>query len=257
MGLDYLNVFERSAARTTTVLYDRAGTGWSDRAALPRPAPEVVDELHALLHTLGVAPPYVLVGHSLGGAFARHYAQRFPHEVAALLLLDPAHEELAAHYPPEVRKLFAQAEGQPIPDLPHEVLAMWRSVFADKLQRWPAPARDALIEKHASAWRIGFLEGQQLEEGIYEPLRRGGALPDVPCTVLTAMGIDTSPAQSLPETVQRAVNEAKQSVNRLLAASVPQGEECALHEATHPWMHIESEDAVIEALDGLLQRVVS
>jgi pimeloyl-ACP methyl ester carboxylesterase len=255
IGLDYLNIFERSATRTASVLYDRAGTGWSGPATLPRTAPEVVAELHALLHTLGVAPPYLLVGHSLGGAFARHYAQHFPHEVHALLLLDPAHEELTSHYPPEVRELFAQFDGQPIPDFPPEVLALWRSVFADKFQRWPISVREAVIEKHAAAWRNGFLEGQGLEERIFDPLRRGGTLPDIPCTVLTAMGIDTSPAQSLPEELQRAVNEAKQSVNRLLAASVPQGEERTLDRATHPWMHIESEGAVIEALDELLGRV--
>ena len=37
--------------------------------------------------------PYLLVGHSLGGLYARHYATRFPGEVAALLVLDPAHED--------------------------------------------------------------------------------------------------------------------------------------------------------------------
>lgn len=36
VGLDYLNVQERAAELTTSVLYDRAGTGWSDRVVLPR-----------------------------------------------------------------------------------------------------------------------------------------------------------------------------------------------------------------------------
>ena len=137
IGLDYLNVFERIAEHSATVLYDRGGTGWSDAAELPRSAPEVVDELRALLEALGAAPPYLLVGHSLGGAFARHFAQRFPAEVAGLLLLDPAHEELDAHFPQEVRELFAQFVDAPIPDFPPEMLELWRGVFADKLQRWP------------------------------------------------------------------------------------------------------------------------
>ncbi len=37
--------------------------------------------------------PYLLVGHSLGGFYARHYAHRFPGEVAGLVLLDLAHED--------------------------------------------------------------------------------------------------------------------------------------------------------------------
>ena len=38
IGLDYLNVHDEIARRTTCVLYDRAGTGWSQAIALPRSA---------------------------------------------------------------------------------------------------------------------------------------------------------------------------------------------------------------------------
>lgn len=44
-GLDYLNLHERVAGFTTCVLYDRAGTGWSDPVELPRTAAEVATEL--------------------------------------------------------------------------------------------------------------------------------------------------------------------------------------------------------------------
>src|SRR5262245_35794017 len=81
VGLDYLNVQERAAELTTSVLYDRGGTGWSDRVRLPRTSVEVTDELRELLHTAGVLTPYILVGHSLGGLYARYYAQRFPDDV--------------------------------------------------------------------------------------------------------------------------------------------------------------------------------
>ena len=204
---------------------------------------------------MGAAPPYLLVGHSLGGAFARHFAQRFPAEVAGLLLLDPAHEELDAHYPQEVRELFAQFVDAPIPDFPPEMLELWRGVFADKLQRWPEGVRGPLIVRHVERWRAGFLEGQKTEALVYEPLRRAGGLPDVPLIVLSAMGIDASPTASLPEGMQRGVNGAKQAVNRLLAGSVPRGEERELDGATHVWMHIEREDSVVTALVDLLGRI--
>ena len=44
-------------------------------------------------------PPYVLVGHSLGGAYARRYAQLYPGEVAGLLFLEPFYEGFAAQSP--------------------------------------------------------------------------------------------------------------------------------------------------------------
>jgi len=82
VGLDYLNVQERAAQLTTSVIYDRAGTGWSDRVELPRSSAEVTGELRELLRTAGVPGPYLLVGHSLGGFYARHYAHRFPAAVS-------------------------------------------------------------------------------------------------------------------------------------------------------------------------------
>ena len=78
--------------------YDRPGTlrypeppSISDRsspAPMPRTAHDVVDDLHALLAAARVPGPYILVGHSLGGVFARLYAQTHPDEVRAVVFVD-------------------------------------------------------------------------------------------------------------------------------------------------------------------------
>ena len=68
---------------------------------LPRRSAEVIDELRALLTVADVPAPY-LVGHSLGGLYARHYAQRYPGEVSGLVLLDPAHEDYNAYMPKDL-----------------------------------------------------------------------------------------------------------------------------------------------------------
>lgn len=57
VGLDYLNVHDRVCAFTTSVLYDRGGTGCSDPVDLPRTAVEVATELSRLLRTEGRARP--------------------------------------------------------------------------------------------------------------------------------------------------------------------------------------------------------
>ena len=54
VGLDYLNVQRRTADLATSVIYDRAGTGWSERVDLPRLSAEVIEELRALLIVAGV-----------------------------------------------------------------------------------------------------------------------------------------------------------------------------------------------------------
>jgi pimeloyl-ACP methyl ester carboxylesterase len=69
--------------------YDRAGFGFSDPSPKPVTAMAVADDLHALLQHAGIKGPVVLAGHSLGGLYATLYADRFPDEVAGLLLIDP------------------------------------------------------------------------------------------------------------------------------------------------------------------------
>jgi pimeloyl-ACP methyl ester carboxylesterase len=77
-----------AAASTTVCAYDRAGHGRSDAAAGPQDGIALATDLHTLLERAGVAGPYVLVGHSSGGAYVRVFANRFPDEVAGMVLLD-------------------------------------------------------------------------------------------------------------------------------------------------------------------------
>ncbi|MES2306569.1 MAG: alpha/beta hydrolase [Gemmatimonadota bacterium] len=81
-------------ARSTRVCsYDRAGLGYSDAGPTPRGSAQIVRELHALLTAAQLSPPYVLVGHSFGGLNVRLFTYTYPSEVAALVLVDPSHEE--------------------------------------------------------------------------------------------------------------------------------------------------------------------
>ena len=255
VGLDFLNVHQRTAERSTSVVYDRAGTGWSDHVNLPRSAGDVTDELRQLLRVADVPAPYLLVGHSLGGAYARHYAQRFPSEVAALLLVDPAHEDLSAHWPREVLEAQAQMKDQPMPDFPPEMYALYRTLFEQKFVAWPAEVREPLIEYHLGKWRTGVLESGNADDVVYPELRRGGSIPDVPLIVLTAMGIEAAQPMGMPEDVQRRVNEGKRLVNAGLPLLVTQGEHRELLDAVHAWVHIDRPDAVLQAIFDLLDRV--
>ena len=76
------------AASTTVCVYDRAGHGRSDEAAQPQDGIALATDLHTLLERAGVGGPYVLVGHSSGGAYVRVSADRYPHEIAGVVLLD-------------------------------------------------------------------------------------------------------------------------------------------------------------------------
>jgi pimeloyl-ACP methyl ester carboxylesterase len=253
VGLDYLNLHDRVAELTTSVLYDRAGTGWSEPVELPRSAAEVTDELRELLRVAGVRGPYVLAGHSLGGAYARHYARRFPGEVAGLLLLDPFHEDMADRAPQQARDRLEQLKNPVLPDPTPEQLDAARPAVAELLAHWPDDVREPLIEHHLTAWRTGWQEGMNLYDEVSEEFRSAPPAPDVPAIVLSAMGTDATQAQIWPEDVLRAINAGKLALHTELAASFPRGEHRVIDDAGHGWLHEERQDAVLQALEDLLR----
>jgi len=75
---------------TRTCIADRAGYGFSDPGPLPRDSVAETQDLENALKAALIRPPYVLVGHSLGGLNTRLFAYRNPEKVAGLLLIDPS-----------------------------------------------------------------------------------------------------------------------------------------------------------------------
>jgi pimeloyl-ACP methyl ester carboxylesterase len=255
-GLGYLNVHLRAAERTTSVLYDRAGTGWSDPAPLPRSAADVVRELRHLLRTAQLPGPYVFVAHSLGGLYARRFAQLFPSEVAGLLMLDPAHEDYPANEPEVARRAAEKWKNQPMPEIGPEIVEGYRPILNAMYADWPADVREALVARHLTPTQVrtGLVEASNVD-ALYEELRRGGATPAVPLIVFTAMGMDATQTVFSTEEVVRAQNEAKLATNAALAASMPGGENRILEDASHLMLHTQHPDAVMQGLDDLLARV--
>jgi len=138
-------VLQRLSGTVGACAYGRQGTGESGHA--PRGWFEFMDELQTVHTALGVAPGYILVGHSIGGLYARLLAADRPWDVRGLVLVDPAHE-----------------------DMPDEVLAgmpaqAWSQWMAQRQRPNPDGVREVDLARHA----------------------RGSRLPDIPVTVITAM----------------------------------------------------------------------
>lgn len=254
VGLDYLELHEQAAQLGTSVLYDRGGTGWSDPVELPRGAAAVVDELRDLLRSAAVPAPYLLVGHSLGAFYARRYAQRFPGEVAGLLLLDPGHEDIFRYLPDEAAELNERMKPDlaNLPEPTAEQVEAWRGALAQLYERWPEEVRGPLVDHHVTAWRTGVLESANLETEVYDELRDGGPLPDVPMVVFTAMGRNPYWAQFASEDLMRRAHEGISTMHAALAASVPRGEQRTLADAPHQYLHVKHPDEVTGAIRDLL-----
>jgi pimeloyl-ACP methyl ester carboxylesterase len=84
-------VLPEIADDSTSFVYNRPGIGSSEPTSSPRDGVHIVDELRFLLLSKGLNPPYILVGHSLGGLYMQVFARKYPQEVKALILVDSTH----------------------------------------------------------------------------------------------------------------------------------------------------------------------
>lgn len=258
VGLDYLNIHNQISKRTTSVIYDRAGTGWSDQVNLPRSALEVTDELRSLLHTADVPAPYLFVGHSLGGIYSRLYAQRFPDEVAGMLLLEPAHEDFLANTP-KLKKRYLIQQGFAILKTLLTYKQIFRGLFDQMFAKWPDSIREPLIDYHLRTLSKTMTERKNLNIELYNEVRQEGDLPDIPLTVFTTMGIDPFMAPLMSKSFLRETmdpfNDVKITIYTKLANSVPRGEHRILKNAGHTTIHTDCPDEVVEAIWNLFDNV--
>ena len=159
-GIASWSPVQREIAKFTQVVsYDRAGMGQSDSGPNPRDAKQVATELHTALQKAGIKPPYVLVGHSLGGPYVRVFANMYPNEVAGLVLLDPAQE--AFH-------LWTKTN--PPPGFKEEMAKM-------------ATAPESLRNEYAAV------------DATYEQARTAKIPAGVPVTLISAMQDESMPAE--------------------------------------------------------------
>jgi len=86
-------IFDGLTRTHRVLMHDRAGLGWSYAPTKPRSCSDQVKELRALLRYAEVGPPYLLVGHSIGGFNARLFATRYPQEVTWIVLVDSSHPD--------------------------------------------------------------------------------------------------------------------------------------------------------------------
>lgn len=89
-------------------------------SSTPKDIRTQAQELHRLLQDLEIAHPCTFVGHSFDGGLIRVYADLYPEQVGALVLVDPIHESflswLQTHQPANYELLRKQAVPQYVSD---------------------------------------------------------------------------------------------------------------------------------------------
>jgi pimeloyl-ACP methyl ester carboxylesterase len=87
----WYKIIPELAEISSIVAYNRFGIGGSDKPSEPQHGTAIVESLKELLSVLQFQPPYLLVGHSLGGLYANLFARLYPKEVIGVVLLEASH----------------------------------------------------------------------------------------------------------------------------------------------------------------------
>ena len=202
------SVDEVKGARGTAVASATAGGG----------AP-VVAELHRLLAAAGIPPPYVLVGHSLGGMFSLLYARTYPEQVTGLVLVDSSTPNL-----PDLLSPAARAVG-----------------FTP--QKDPGPSAVP-----------GYVNERYDFEKIFAEITAAGPLPAIPVTYLSRTDADPIPDPLPPGVTTAILTEFQAQVPAAAAAyigTIPRARFVPVPGTTH-YIQNQRPDVVIDAVRDTL-----
>lgn len=192
---------------TRACSYDRAGLGWSDPSPFPRTSATIALELHRLLARGGVAAPYILVGHSLGGFNVRMFAALYPSETSGVVLVDSV-------FPFQYKRLPASMSAY------NEHFLRRLGYFEDTMpfgwprlsgwcDHWPTDTRDErrTTECALRPWRTHLAEYRAFDEDSAEVVR-ARPLGNLPLFVLSHdPGSNPSPAERAWSQMQNELAE--------------------------------------------------
>jgi pimeloyl-ACP methyl ester carboxylesterase len=186
-------VQEAVSSFTQVCSYDRAGFGWSDPGPRPRSSRQIALELHALLKSARINPPYVFVGSSAGGFHVRAYAGRFPAEVLGVVLVDSSHPDQVSKLHLEQNPTGQYRMWEPFLPLTHGL-----GILRFGLRRDPRPVAFPMdawnevlyLRERPNSYRTLLREGEAWAESASE-VRASDGLGSKPLLVLTgSMGAD-------------------------------------------------------------------
>ena len=243
--------------------YDRAGYGWSGAGPMPRTSGQIVNELHALLASSRERGPYVLVGHSFGGYNVRVYANKYPADVAGLVLVDTSHEDQNQLMPPSLKKLTEEQIAQ----LDSEKRLMPILIFFGIARLTADENSDSKLSKdfrdkmkylqlQTKFIDAAFSELKSFKESA-EEVRQAGNLGDRPLVVLTA-GKELG-AKDLPKgvSVEEMREFRKTWVNDLQVRQArlsTRGKQIVVADSTH-MIPVERPDTVVNGIHEVCDAV--
>ena len=226
--------------------YDRAGLGYSQSVGEPRTSKFIAQELHGLLQAAQIAPPYVLVGHSMGGYDVRLFASLYPDEVAGMVLVDASHPDQENRFPPEMKNMEGTWQREA------EFLAYTMPLgiprlmgFCDELP----PERAADCNLHSAL--EGVAELKAFHQSAAEAASTG-PFGDIPLLVLSHD--PEKPSADLPPDLAKSTNEAWSKMQEELSHLSTRGTRTVARNSAH-YIQNDRPDVVIDGIRAVVDQV--
>lgn len=242
---DFAALQQKLAARgLRTCAYDRAGMGYSDAGPGPRDGDAIVSDLERLVAASGEPGPYILMGHSMAGLYARQFAVRNPAKVVGLVLIDAVTPEMIDQ--PGAQQFIRRAT------LVARAGAVAGSLGLTKPLYWMKD-RIGLPPVGLAEKRRGFISGRQSRAALDEVLNwavaarqayaAGDLAPEWPVAVVTA---------GPPSPQMKAWNTVRQAPARASRAGLIDNVDAASHTTVLGLTH---GDRVVAGLDHVLAQL--
>jgi len=223
--------------------YDRAGLGFSDTSSRPRTSKVIAAELHVLLQAASVPPPYVIVGHSMGGFNVRMYASMYRSDIVGMVLVDASHPDQENRFPPELKNLEGSwsREAEFIAyTMPFGVPRLLGLCDNDPTSR----AADC----NARTAREQLAEIKAFRESSAETAATG-SLGDLPLAVLSHD--PDKPSSDLPPEIAKPTNEAWEQMQVELSHLSTRGTQTIAKNSAH-YIQVDRPDVVIDAVRNVV-----
>ncbi len=249
--LSWNHVQPAVARFTRACSYDRAGYGFSDAGPLPRTSDAVVSDLRALLDSAGIAPPYVLVGHSIAGLYLPLFADRYPSDVAAMVLVDPSapgQEELFSSQLPKYQA-YEAVQGASLHKCADDPTQKSCAVPSDPQLSAALNATIAAMLRTSTAWADPASEFDSVGQDSAEVNAAARGYGTMPLIVLTSTTNITSMQEVMGATAgQVATAQAGWvALHNQLAAQSTRGVNCVIPDVGH-YIQNDRPDVVVAAI---------
>jgi pimeloyl-ACP methyl ester carboxylesterase len=218
----HITIQQDVARFTRACAYDPAGVGFSDPRPRPSTGRQDAEDMHLLLQSAGIAPPFVVVGISYGGQVTQLFASMYAAETAGVVLLDSTpgwdfYERFAAILPPELTERY----------------------WAGLRQNWQQAQTSQ-----------GLAAGTDLEATLNE-LREMAPLPDVPLAVLTA-GVPFHPWNVAAGVDVEQREEIRYETQVALARLTPRGTHRIVESSEHA-MNVFAPALIVDAIRDVVE----